>query len=85
MAGKTRDGIRLSSIINMVMELGISVREGTKHPYILEFPGLRTCPVAESTDARSMLAPWLRNATGYNAREIYHSLKQGEWYCAAVA
>ena len=85
MAGKTRDGIKLSTIVNMVMELGIAVREGTKHPYILQAPGLRPCPVAESTDARSMLAPWIRNATGYSVRDIYQSLRQGEWYYQAVA
>lgn len=73
MPRKTADGIKLSTIVNLVLQLGISVRKGTKHPYLLQAPGLRPCPVAESSDARTMIAPWVRN--GYHQRDIYNSFR----------
>lgn len=77
--GKTLDGIRLSAIVRMASAIpGIAVREGTKHPYMLLYAGLRPCPVAESTHARRMLVPWLRQATGYSTNDLYASLQSGE-------
>jgi len=82
MRGKTRDGIRLATIARMVSELAmVGIREGTNHPMILMADGLRPCPLAESSDVRRMISPWLRDATGYSARDIYSSLKSGAWYC----
>jgi len=53
MATRTRDGIRLDRVVRTARKIpGISVREGTNHPYILNFDGLRPCPIATSTDIR---------------------------------
>ena len=80
-SGKTRDGIRLSTIVKMVSELaGVDVRTGTKHPFMLLYSGLRPCPVAESSDAKTMIAPWLEGATGYSRKDIYSSFRAGDWY-----
>ena len=77
---QTRDGIRLSNIINIAREIeGLTVREGRNHPYVLNLNGQRPCPVAESTDARRMLVPWFRQATGYNTNRVYQALQRGSW------
>ena len=76
---KTRDGIRLSDILRAVQQAGITVRTGTKHPYMLQKDGLRPCPLAESTDAYRMLTPWLRDATGLDRNSIYENLREGAW------
>jgi len=81
MKGKTRDGIRLSTIVRMVSELAaVKIREGANHPLILSAYGLRPCPVAQSSHAERMIAPWLEKATGYSKREIYSAFRSGCWY-----
>ena len=80
MAGnKTRDGIRLEKILKVARAIGATIREGTKHPYILNYEGLRPCPVATSTDAKRMVAPWLALATDYTRKEAYQALRKGSW------
>ena len=79
MGNRTRDGIRLESILRVAREIGASIREGTKHPYILNYAGLRPCPIASSTDAGRMVAPWLAKATGYTRQEAYTALRNGYW------
>ena len=77
---KTRDGIKLGNILNIARALGIDIREaGGNHPYVLNFPNLRPCPLASSTDARRMVVPWIRHATGYENNRIYDSLRSGQW------
>jgi hypothetical protein len=77
---QTRDGIRLSNIINVARGLdGVTVRPGRRHESVLNYAGLRPCPVAESTNARRMLVPWFRQATGYNTNRIYQALRSGSW------
>jgi hypothetical protein len=78
---KTRDGIRLSVIVRLLAELsGVQIRDGRNHPHIAMADGMRTCPIATSTNARRMLVPWIARVTGYTPRNIYSSLKSGEWY-----
>jgi len=80
MAGnKTRDGIRLAEIIRVATQAGAGIREGTKHPYMLIYNGLRPCPVATSTHAERMVAPWLAQATGKSKQEAYQAIKHGCW------
>ena len=74
---RTRDGILLRNVRNAAEEYGISVREGTRHPYVLNYGGLRPCPVGESTNVRTMLVPWFRLATGLDNNTIYRSLRSG--------
>tara|TARA_Y100000310_G_scaffold191612_1_gene191561 strand:+ start:3618 stop:3875 length:258 start_codon:yes stop_codon:yes gene_type:complete len=77
---KTRDGLRINKIMNLVDTIeGVSTRHGSNHSTILQYRGMRPCPVAKSTDARRMLVPWLRDVTGYNSVDIYQSLKSGQW------
>ena len=82
MAGnKTRDGIRISEIVKLLNQLpGVGIRQGNNHPFIAIRDGLRPCPIAASTDAKTMLVPWIAQATGYNRQSIYSSLRNGEWY-----
>ncbi|MBN1645226.1 hypothetical protein JW851_04310 [Candidatus Woesearchaeota archaeon] len=81
MANKTRDGIKLTQIIQMLTKLsGVEIRKGKKHPYIAMYNGLRPCPVAASTDAKTMIVPWIEQASGYERNNIYSSLKSGKWY-----
>ena len=79
---KTRDGINILGIVRLLGQLsGISIRQGNSHPYIAIRDGMRPCPIATSTDAKTMLVPWIAQATGYSNRQsIYSSLKSGEWY-----
>ncbi|MBW2969311.1 hypothetical protein KY314_04340 [Candidatus Woesearchaeota archaeon] len=82
MANKTKDGIKLTKIIKALEKIsGIEIRKGTKHPYIAMYNGLRPCPVAASTDAKKMLVPWVEKIVDYSRKEIYSSLRTGEWYC----
>ena len=67
-------------IVKLAEQLEIKVREGSKHPFILMYDGIRPCPVAESTHARKMLVPWFKSITGYDTQLIYSSLKSGELY-----
>jgi hypothetical protein len=77
---KTRDGIKLSKILDVAREVeGVTIRDGRNHPYVLNRDGLRPCPVAESTDARKMLVPWFRQATGYETKTVYQALQKGSW------
>lgn len=77
---QTRDGIRLSNILNAARGIeGVIIRDGRNHPYVLNRNGQRPCPVAESTDARRMIVPWFRQATGYNNETIYQALRRGSW------
>ena len=77
---RTRDGLRLSRIVRAVTEIPrITVRTGSRHPYVLNYPNQIPCPVAESTDARRMIVPWLIRATGLDRQNVYQSLRRGRW------
>ena len=76
---KTQDGIRLNDILQIAREIGIEVREGNSHPYILNYAGMRPCPIATSTHAQRMVAPWLARITGKSKQEVYQTMRQGSW------
>jgi len=77
---RTRDGIRLSRIERMARQIaGVSTRQGTNHPIILNYPNMEPCPIAESTDVRRMVVPWFGEITGYNNQNIYQSFQRGRW------
>jgi hypothetical protein len=79
---KTRDGIKITDILSAVRAVeGISIRQGTKHPYMLLYGQMRPCPIAESTDVKHMVLPWLKQIDAlrsYDKQTIYQGLKQGE-------
>ena len=76
--GKTRDGVRIKNIEKVARALqGVTLRDGRNHTTILNYEGMRPCPVARSTNARTMLVPWLQEITGYSADELYNFLKTG--------
>ena len=76
MAGnKTRDGIKLSKIVKLARSVGATVRRGRNHPFVLGYEGVRACPVATSTDARRMVAPWIASITGYTPNEAYNAIR----------
>jgi hypothetical protein len=78
MAGnKTSDGIRLSKILKLAREIGVEIRDGTNHPHILNYQGLRPCPIAASTHAERMVAPWIAEVTGLARKEAYKALRRG--------
>jgi len=80
MAGnKTRDGIRLNDVLRTATQAGARIREGNSHMYILNFGQLRPCPVATSTHAERMVAPWLALATGRAKADCYGALRRGYW------
>lgn len=76
---KTIDGIRLNDILRIVGDAGIGFRTGNSHPYLLTCEGLRPCPLASSTHAERMVAPWLAQATGKSKQEAYEALRRGYW------
>ena len=76
MAGnKTRDGISLSKILKVARDMGATIRTGTKHPFVLNYEGMRACPVAASSNARRMIAPWISKITNYTPREAFEYLR----------
>ena len=80
MAGnKTLDGVRLNDIVHTAREAGAEIRQGNSHAYILNYDGLRPCPVATSTHAERMIAPWLAHATGRTKPECYEAIRRGYW------
>ncbi|MBP7708412.1 hypothetical protein KA107_01905 [Candidatus Pacearchaeota archaeon] len=79
MANKTIDGIKLADILRTATEVGATIREGNSHPYILNYGGLRPCPIAKSTHAERMVAPWLAQATGTTKHECYEAMRRGYW------
>ena len=76
---KTIDGIKLDYIIKVAEAIGASVRSGAKHPFILGYNGLRPCPIAESTIAKTMVVPWMKIITQKDSGAIYEALRNGEW------
>ena len=80
MTRSTRDGIRLNDIVNLACNTpGMSTREGSKHEAILQYPGLRPCPVAKSSIFKYMILPWLKQATGYSSNQIYQAIRNGNY------
>lgn len=74
---ETSDGIRLTKILRLAEDLGVDLRTGRKHKYILNYPNLRGCPVAPSSDAKKMIAPWLSQVSGRTRQETYNAMKKG--------
>ncbi len=59
---------------------GMTVRPGTKHPYIMVHPSMeKSCPVAKTSDAKKMIVPWIMEATGYDHRTVYQGIRKGKW------
>ena len=79
MGNKTQDGIRLADILRTAMQAGARIRQGNSHAYILNYEGLRPCPIASSTHAERMVAPWLAQATGRTKHESYEAMRNGGW------
>tara|TARA_Y100000310_G_C20679897_1_gene815308 strand:- start:969 stop:1292 length:324 start_codon:yes stop_codon:yes gene_type:complete len=78
---KTRDGIRISRVTDAATGIeDVTLRTGRNHNYVLNYDGMRPCPVDTSTDARKMVVPWLRQVTdnAYTSRELYDGLRKGE-------
>jgi len=75
---KTRDGLKIPKLVKMLENWGITIREGTNHPYIAKYENMRPCPIARSTDAERMLAPWVSQALNLNRKEVYSKMRN---YC----
>ena len=76
---KTADGLGFKEIGDLALALGGTVRQGTKHNYIIQLPTQRAVPLAESTHAQQMLMPYFRQATDYSNREILDAMRRGAW------
>jgi hypothetical protein len=82
MSYKTRDGLKMRNVVRALELIKfVSVRRGNNHPYVAFRDAYPVpCPVAESTDVRRMVVPWVKTVTGYqNTEKIYKSLKCGSW------
>lgn len=75
---KTIDGIILEKVVKVAESLGFSVKYGTKHKYLLLAEGMVPCPVAASTNVKTMVVPWVKRATGYDSNELYSFFKKGK-------
>ncbi|MFA6023355.1 MAG: hypothetical protein WC781_04675 [Candidatus Pacearchaeota archaeon] len=73
---KTIDGLRIPRLVNLLQDWGISIRQGTNHPYIANYGTMRPCPIAESTDAERMVSPWVAQALGRRKFEVYQEMRQ---------
>lgn len=80
MAQKTLDGLRITKVLKALEEIGATIREGTNHPYIASIEGYeKVCPIAGSTNARTMIVPWIKQKTSYDTQTIYQALRRGRW------
>jgi len=79
MGNKTADGIRLTDVVKAALQAGARMRDGNSHLFILNYDGMRPCPVASSTHAERMVAPWLARATGATKQEAYTAIRRGYW------
>ena len=77
---RTRDGMEISRIIRAAMEAGATIRDGKKHASVLNYAGSRPCPIASSTSARHMVAPWLAEIKGCTNKEAYQAIQTGYWH-----
>ena len=75
---RTSDGLGLAKILKFAESVGATVREGTNHPYVLNYDGLRPCPVASSTNARTMIVPWICEIVDYRPERVYQGLRKGK-------
>jgi hypothetical protein len=71
MAQKTADGLKFRRVENAWENAGGTVRDGRKHPRMLLYAGLRPIPLAKTTDARRMIAPYLAGIIGTTNMEAY--------------
>lgn len=76
---KNPDGLHLGNVIRTISDLGINLRSGSSHDYVALFPGLRSCPIDTSTHIKHMVVPWLAEATGYDRKKLYASLRSGKF------
>ncbi|PIN93218.1 hypothetical protein COU54_04080 [Candidatus Pacearchaeota archaeon CG10_big_fil_rev_8_21_14_0_10_31_24] len=74
---KTRDGLDLNRILCVAQEMGVEIRTGGKHPYNLNYKGMRPCPIATSTHAKKMVVPWMAEATGLERTNLYQAIRRG--------
>ncbi len=80
---KTRDGLKLTQVVQLLETLGFESRTGTNHSrlYTLPTPDGRTrsVPLEKSTDVRKMLVPYLTRALpNYSRNELYRACKVGQ-------
>jgi len=74
---RTQDGLDLNRILNVAQEMGAEIRTCGKHPYNLNYEGMRPCPIATSTHAKKMVVPWMAEATGLERTTLYRALRRG--------
>lgn len=83
MGGKKTRGrynVPLSNIVSLANETnGITVRHGNNHDYVLNYSGMRPCPIDTSTDFERMVVRWFRQVTGYDKQTIFEACKAGYW------
>lgn len=79
---KTRDGIRIGKVVKALDDLGISVVEGSRHALKAVHEGIDPCVIAESTNVRQHVVPWVKKITNgtYETSQIYMALKKGKMY-----
>lgn len=79
---KTRDGLGIERVarnaIRKFSELGIELREATRHPYTISYQGMIPCALASSTDVRRQVAPFIARASNgaYSTNEVYEMLRR---------
>ncbi|VVB78007.1 Uncharacterised protein [uncultured archaeon] len=79
---RTADGLRLKNVAKALEKLSfVTVRRESNNPYIAFRAAYPVpCPITVDTDARKVIVPWVRNATGYkNTERLYKALKCGGW------
>ncbi len=75
---KTIDGINLADIVRAVKDVeGVRIRHGAKHTYVLNYAGMKPCPLSTNINVRKCIVPWLYEITGLERYSIYESLRNG--------
>ena len=79
---KTSDGIRIGKLVKALNDFfEISIVEGSRHALKAIHEGIEPCVIAQSTNARHYVVPWVKKITNgnYDTNQIYTALKKGKW------
>ena len=82
MSKKTRDGLGVErtarNVVRTFVDLGITLREATRHKYAICYQGMIPCALATSTDVRRQVAPFIARASNgaYTPNQVYEMLRR---------
>jgi hypothetical protein len=78
---RTRDGLNIQKVVRKIGEnfsdLGVKIRESSRHLYSITYQGMFPCALGESTNVRQHIVPFLNRIPNmeYSSNEIYRMIR----------